>query len=368
MSTATTPRGRTPPAGFRPTCTSVGVTTTLRLLPGASQACRVSSPVFDKLRSNDCDNDCDCPFARAIDASLVHPPLRLLSSTAFYCRLHLRPAHRAGGDAEDGADPGRPVRGRPHHSGSVILRGAGGAARAGRQLLVRPLACRIVRGLLRVHHSYAAAVIRARCLPAAAIDAAQRSQFEPELPALPSVPVPSPRNCSYYCPNYDNMDGAAGWAAETLRTHASDKRTATYSRAQFEAGRTHEGLWNAAQVRARSSGGRARSRPRRDGSWHRVVAMHPSPSLFSLLSTLGLQMELVHRGKLAGFMRMYWAKKILEWSATPEEALATAIYLNDKYSLDGRDPNGYVGCMWAICGTHDMGWAERAVFGKIRYM
>ena len=65
---------------------------------------------------------------------------------------------------------------------------------------------------------------------------------------------------------------------------------------------------------------------------------------------------------------MYWAKKILEWSASPAEALATAIYLNDKYSLDGRDPNGYVGCMWSIAGIHDMGWAERPIFGKIRYM
>ena len=65
---------------------------------------------------------------------------------------------------------------------------------------------------------------------------------------------------------------------------------------------------------------------------------------------------------------MYWAKKILEWSPTPAEALARAIHLNDKYSLDGRDPNGYVGCAWSVMGTHDMGWAERAVFGKIRYM
>ena len=73
-------------------------------------------------------------------------------------------------------------------------------------------------------------------------------------------------------------------------------------------------------------------------------------------------------GKMHGFMRMYWAKKILEWTASPEVALADAIYLNDRYSLDGRDPNGYVGCMWSIAGIHDMGWAERPVFGKIRYM
>ena len=62
----------------------------------------------------------------------------------------------------------------------------------------------------------------------------------------------------------------------------------------------------------------------------------------------------MHLGKMHGFLRMYWAKKILEWTKTPAEALETAIYLNDKYELDGRDPNGYVGCMWSICGIHDM--------------
>lgn len=69
-----------------------------------------------------------------------------------------------------------------------------------------------------------------------------------------------------------------------------------------------------------------------------------------------------------GFLRMYWAKKILEWTNSPEEALEISIYLNDRYSLDGRDPNGYVGCMWSIGGVHDMGWKERDIFGKIRYM
>ncbi|OEL21299.1 Deoxyribodipyrimidine photo-lyase [Dichanthelium oligosanthes] len=80
------------------------------------------------------------------------------------------------------------------------------------------------------------------------------------------------------------------------------------------------------------------------------------------------QLEMVHHGKMHGFMRMYWAKKILEWTSGPEEALSAAIYLNDKYHIDGRDPNGYVGCMWSICGLHDQGWKERPVFGKIRYM
>jgi deoxyribodipyrimidine photo-lyase len=80
------------------------------------------------------------------------------------------------------------------------------------------------------------------------------------------------------------------------------------------------------------------------------------------------QLQMVQIGKMHGFLRMYWAKKILEWTASPEEALATSIYLNDKYSLDGRDPNGYVGCMWSIGGVHDQGWMERSIFGKIRYM
>ena len=77
---------------------------------------------------------------------------------------------------------------------------------------------------------------------------------------------------------------------------------------------------------------------------------------------------MVQEGKMHGFLRMYWAKKILEWTASPEEALRISLYLNDKYELDGRDPNGYVGCMWSIGGVHDQGWKEREVFGKIRYM
>ena len=141
-------------------------------------------------------------------------------------------------------------------------------------------------------------------------------------------------NFCWHEPSYDSLDGAAAWARESLELHAADPREHTYTRAQLEAGATHDDLWNAAQA------------------------------------------ELVSLGKMHGFMRMYWAKKILEWTPGdagldgngPAYALATAIYLNDRYELDGRDPNGYVGCMWAIAGTHDMGWAERAVFGKIRYM
>ncbi len=77
---------------------------------------------------------------------------------------------------------------------------------------------------------------------------------------------------------------------------------------------------------------------------------------------------MVVTGKMHGYLRMYWAKKILEWSPSPEEALATAIYLNDRYELDGRDPNGYAGIAWSIGGVHDRPWANRPIFGMIRYM
>ncbi len=73
-------------------------------------------------------------------------------------------------------------------------------------------------------------------------------------------------------------------------------------------------------------------------------------------------------GKMHGYMRMYWAKKILEWSASPELAIKYAIYLNDKYSLDGGDPNGYTGIMWSVAGVHDRPWFDRPIYGQIRYM
>nr|QDO16374.1 CPD photolyase [Lingulodinium polyedra] len=133
-------------------------------------------------------------------------------------------------------------------------------------------------------------------------------------------------NFCWYQEKYDSLEGAAGWAQETLRVHEQDKREHLYSEEELEAARTHDDLWNAAQL------------------------------------------QMVREGKMHGFLRMYWAKKILEWTSGPEEALRIAIRLNDRYELDGRDPNGYVGCMWSICGIHDMGWTERPIFGKIRFM
>jgi deoxyribodipyrimidine photo-lyase len=77
---------------------------------------------------------------------------------------------------------------------------------------------------------------------------------------------------------------------------------------------------------------------------------------------------MVRRGKMHGYLRMYWGKKILEWTRSPEEAMQYALYFNDRYELDGRDPNGYAGIAWSIGGVHDRAWGERPVFGKIRYM
>ncbi|XP_043263264.1 deoxyribodipyrimidine photo-lyase-like isoform X1 [Colletes gigas] len=133
-------------------------------------------------------------------------------------------------------------------------------------------------------------------------------------------------NFCFYNENYDLLEGAHAWAIETLTKHREDKRKYVYSLNRLENSETHDDLWNACQN------------------------------------------QMVTTGKMSGFLRMYWAKKILEWTATPESALETAIFLNNKYSIDGCDPNGYVGCMWSICGVHDHGWPEREIFGKIRYM
>ncbi|XP_040026520.2 CPD photolyase isoform X2 [Gasterosteus aculeatus] len=133
-------------------------------------------------------------------------------------------------------------------------------------------------------------------------------------------------NFCFYNKKYDSIQGAYEWAQKTLKDHAKDERPHHYARERLEKAETHDNLWN------------------------------------------GAQYQMVTEGKMHGFLRMYWAKKILEWTSSPEEALSIALYLNDRYSLDGQDPNGFVGCMWSICGIHDQGWKEREVFGKIRYM
>ena len=133
-------------------------------------------------------------------------------------------------------------------------------------------------------------------------------------------------NFCHYNHNYDKFEGLPAWGQKTLNRHLKDKRPYVYSLEDFEHGQTHDPLWNAAQ------------------------------------------MEMVAMGKMHGYMRMYWAKKILEWTENPWQAIEWAIYLNDKYELDGRDPNGYTGIMWSIGGLHDRPWKEREIFGMIRYM
>ncbi|NBO17322.1 MAG: deoxyribodipyrimidine photo-lyase [Proteobacteria bacterium] len=133
-------------------------------------------------------------------------------------------------------------------------------------------------------------------------------------------------NFCYFNTNYDNTEGFHDWAKKSLNEHRNDKRDYIYSKHDFEYAKTHDPLWNAAQL------------------------------------------EMINKGKMHGYMRMYWAKKILEWTSSPEDAMKIAIYLNDKYELDGRDPNGYTGISWSIGGTHDRAWFERKVYGKIRYM
>lgn len=129
-----------------------------------------------------------------------------------------------------------------------------------------------------------------------------------------------------HVPEYDSIEGAPDWARSTLREHAQDRREPEYTLEQIEIAQTHDDLWNAAQ------------------------------------------MQMVKLGWMHNHLRMYWAKKILEWAPNPAHAWEYAVILNDKYELDGRDPNGYAGIAWAIGGVHDRPWFERPIFGTIRYM
>lgn len=133
-------------------------------------------------------------------------------------------------------------------------------------------------------------------------------------------------NFCLHTPGYASFEGFADWSRESLSHHAGDAREIVYDLEAFEAADTHDQLWNAAQL------------------------------------------EMVRTGKMHNYMRMYWAKKILEWSESPQEAVRIAVLLNDRYELDGRDSNGYAGIAWSIGGVHDRPWQERAVYGKVRYM
>jgi deoxyribodipyrimidine photo-lyase len=129
-----------------------------------------------------------------------------------------------------------------------------------------------------------------------------------------------------YNPQYDLAECLEPWANRTLSEHARDKRPTLYSEKQLENAETHDPLWNAAQK------------------------------------------QMVITGWMHNYVRMYWAKKILEWSPSIAVAYQRAVILNDRYELDGRDPNGYAGIAWAIVGKHDRAWSNRPIYGKIRYM
>ena len=132
-------------------------------------------------------------------------------------------------------------------------------------------------------------------------------------------------NHSLFAADPQALENVPNWARETLRKHDGDERPWTYTRDQFARAETHDDLWNATQK------------------------------------------EMLLRGKIHGYYRMYWGKKVIEWSRSHQDALDTMIYLHDRYALDGRDPNTYTNILWCF-GLHDRPWQERAIFGMIRYM
>jgi deoxyribodipyrimidine photo-lyase len=132
-------------------------------------------------------------------------------------------------------------------------------------------------------------------------------------------------NFVWYNNKYDSYESIPSWAKSTLEFHKKDKRGPLYHEEELESATTHDPYWNAAQR------------------------------------------EMVIKGKMHGYMRMYWGKKLIEWMKTPQDAYRFALYLNNKYELDGRDPNGYTGIAWCF-GKHDRAWKERPIFGMIRYM
>lgn len=133
-------------------------------------------------------------------------------------------------------------------------------------------------------------------------------------------------NFCYFALNFKDFSGVPSWAKISLENHKFDLRAYLYSLEELENARTHDKLWNATQI------------------------------------------QLIREGTIQGYLRMYWAKKILEWTPSPKEALKTAIYLNDKYAYDSPSANGYVGILWAIGGLHDRAFVDYPVTGKIRRM
>jgi deoxyribodipyrimidine photo-lyase len=160
-----------------------------------------------------------------------------------------------------------------------------------------------------------------KTLAASAAAGADRAAFLEELVVRRELAI----NFVHYEPRYDAYAALPEWARRTLEKHRRDRRPHRYSRRELESAETHDPYWNAAMK------------------------------------------EMLRTGYMHNYMRMYWGKKILEWSGTPQYAYSTTLYLNNKYFLDGRDPSSYANVGW-IFGLHDRGWPEREIFGKVRYM
>lgn len=125
--------------------------------------------------------------------------------------------------------------------------------------------------------------------------------------------------------HYDSLKSLPEWALKTIREHTSDKRPVRYTTEELENGATHDELWNASQR------------------------------------------EMLVTGEMHNYVRMLWGKKVIEWTRSYEEAFRILEHLNNNYCLDGRNPNSYAGILWCF-GKHDRAWAERPIFGKLRYM
>jgi deoxyribodipyrimidine photo-lyase len=132
-------------------------------------------------------------------------------------------------------------------------------------------------------------------------------------------------NFTKFCDQFNSLAALPEWVQVTMAKHAEDRREHLYAPEQFEWARTHDPLWNACQK------------------------------------------EMLLRGKIHGYYRMYWGKKIMEWSPSLQQAQDTMLHIHDRYALDGRDPNTYTSVLWCF-GLHDRPWGERAIFGTIRYM
>jgi deoxyribodipyrimidine photo-lyase len=173
-----------------------------------------------------------------------------------------------------------------------------------------------------LHFGHIGPLTIAHAVQGAFAPAAARQAFLEQLIVRRELSV----NFVRYNSRYDSFECLEPWADRSFAQHAGDCRPVVYREEQLEQAETHDPLWNAAQK------------------------------------------QMVLTGWMHNYMRMYWAKKILEWSPSVATAYQRAVWLNDRYELDGRDPNGYAGIAWAIVGKHDRPWFERPVFGQVRYM